>query len=454
MEKFFIQKWKHKIQSSSFIKSVLTLSAGVVVSQLVSLIATPILSRIYDPHVLGDFSILTSNTTIIGTVITMGFLSAIMLPEDDDEAKGLCRLLAKLITGCSTVLLVVLVLTPKYQLFSVSIDYPLACIALWSIVLLDNLSSLCYSYVNRQKIYKVLFWNPSLGTISNTLVNIIMGMMGFGLWGYICSRVISSILVICHMLYHANPFVGKIQHRSIALMRQYRNFPLVLLPSNLIGTLSAQLPVLMLDKFWGSFALGNYSMCMNIMNLPKKFLAAPVNRVFYREATERINRGENIGEFAFSLVNTNVKLALIPVVLVIAFGEPIFVLILGDQWAIAGKMASVMSFYILLSFCTSCLSGKFVIIGKKTTILIMNIVVLCTNYITFIICNLLDFSAFTTVTIFSIIGCILSLIDLAIFMKQTNISIAKYVCFIVTHLLLPVAGAVLLRLAIQNLLFV
>lgn len=102
MIKDAINRWINRIQNSSFIKSVLTLSAGVVVSQAIALFTSPIISRIYDPQVVGDFSLILSNSTIIGTIICMGFLSAIMLPPEDEQAKGLCRLLMKLILGGST----------------------------------------------------------------------------------------------------------------------------------------------------------------------------------------------------------------------------------------------------------------------------------------------------------------------------------------------------------------
>lgn len=49
MIKDAINRWINRIQNSSFIKSVLTLSAGVVVSQAIALFTSPIISRIYDP---------------------------------------------------------------------------------------------------------------------------------------------------------------------------------------------------------------------------------------------------------------------------------------------------------------------------------------------------------------------------------------------------------------------
>lgn len=450
MLKNMINNWIARIRNSSFIKSVLTLSAGVVVSQAIALFTTPIISRIYDPQVIGDFSLVLSNSTIIGTVICMGLIPAIMLPPEEDQAKGVCRLILKLIVGGATVLLLAaLALSGVWRMFSVNMDYREACVLLWALVVLENTSSLCYSYVNRQKMYKVLFWNPSLGTVSNAVFSITLGLVGWGLRGYMLANLLSKALIIVHMLRHANPFRGRVQCTSWGLLKKYKDFPLVMLPSNLVGTLSSQLPIQMLSWFWGNAVLGSYSMCMTILKLPARFLAAPVNSVFYREASERANRGENIGEFAFSLIKANIKLAVIPFFLLIVLGRPLFSIVLGEKWADAGDFASVMSIQVLLNFCTSCLSGKFVIIGKKKTILMLNIIVMLSNVGVFLISHFAGLTAFGAIVAFSLMGGLMTILDMSVFMKQTGISLCRFYRFVLLYLLLPVAVGIMLRLGLQ-----
>ena len=373
----YIKSLQSRFIRSDFLKSVLTLSAGVVVSQSVTLFTTPIISRIYEPNILGDFSIITSNATIFGVVVCLGLIPAIMVPRENDEAKGICRLLAKGILLLSLFLfLLLLLLSGHTQLFNVSINYQAACAALCIYLIFNSLSSVCYSYVNRQKLYKVLFWNPSIGTISNAVICIVLGLLGCGLWGYLVGTIASSLFLIVHMLKHANPFAGKISedYGSTRLLKKHKDFPLVLLPSTFLGTLAHQVPVQMISRYWGSFTLGSYSMCLMILGLPTKFLASPVNRVFYREATERANNGQSVGDFSIRILRANVKMAIVPIIILIIWGAPLFSALLGDKWYIAGSYASVLGVYQVLAFCNSCLSGKFIVINKKKTILVLNII--------------------------------------------------------------------------------
>ena len=447
--KSFMQGQLNRVRKSSFIKSILTLSTGVIVSQAIALFTTPIVSRIYSVEVIGDFSLITSNAAIIGVIVCMGLMSAIMIPKDDDEAKGLCRLISGLIIGMTTLFLcVALVLTPKWQLFSVGIDYRTACLILWVYVILTNISSICYAYTNRQKMYKVLFWNPTIGTASNAAVSIGLGLLGCGLWGYCCGNLLALLLNIAHMLVHANPFKGEISitFRPLRLLKKYKDFPMVLLPSNLVGAFAQQMPVQLIGRFWGSAVLGSYSMCMNILGLPTKFLAGPVNRVFYREATERYNNGENIGAFSLRILKANIKIAIFPITVLIIFGEPVFSFVLGSDWKEAGTFASVLGVYQLMLFCNSSLSGKFVIINKKKTILVLNIAFVALNFTVFNVCNLFSFSALRSITVYAVAGAFFAITDTFIFMKQSRADMKEYALFLLLYLILPVAVSTGIRI--------
>lgn len=438
-----------RMSQSSFIKSVLTLSAGVVVSQAVSLGTMPIVSRLYAPDVIGDFSLITSSASMLSVMVCIGMMSAIMLPKEDREARGICRLILFSVILLTTLFLCVALATSGvWQAFHVGITYPAGCMILYSYTVLTNISSVCYAYINRQKMYKVLFWNPSLGTITNAVVSIVFGLLHCGLWGYSLGNILAIVVVIIHMLRYANPFSKREDEgtRMMDTLKQYKNFVHYQLPANIIGTVSKQLPVQLISRFFGNAILGSYSMCLNILGLPSKFLAAPINRVFYQEAAERRNNGKNIGEFAFQILRSNIKIAMIPILLLIIFGKQLFCFALGSNWEMAGVLASYLGIYQMMSFCNSCLSGKFILINKQATILILNFSGIAVYFVTFLLCHIVGFSIITTMAVYSIVGALFELIDTLIFMKQTNVSLKEFLRFVVVYLLVPTAVATGIRI--------
>lgn len=444
---FFLKQWD-RVRNSSFIKSIFTLSAGVVISQSVALLTTPIISRIYTPEVLGDFSLITSNATILGVFVCLGLLTAIMIPKEDDESKGLCRLITLSIIGISTILLIVaLAVSGKWRIFSVDLDYRIACIILWIYVILTNIVNVVYAYVNRQKMYKVLFWNPTIGTVTNATVSIVLGLLGCGLWGYTCGNLLAMGFTIVHMLRYVNPFKGKLdsKYSAMRMLKKHKDFPLYQLPANFVGTISQQLPIQLINKYFGSAILGAYSMCLTILGIPSRFLSAPVNRVYYQEASHRYNSGEEIGEFSYKILETNIRIAIVPISILIVFGRPLFTFVLGEQWTQAGNFAAILGIYQLVLFCSSCLSGGFVIIGKQRINLFLSIINIVVNIFSFVIGNYMFKDIFKVLAIYSLMGTASNLFSNGLFFVKTGVNIAKYLRFVLFYIVFPTLASLALR---------
>ena len=101
----FFRRLFQRIQSSVFLKSVLTLSSGVVVGQAINFLGMPVVGRIYTPAAMGDYTLITANSAIISAFVCLGMMTSFMLPKENEEARGL----SKLVTA-STVLLTTLVI--------------------------------------------------------------------------------------------------------------------------------------------------------------------------------------------------------------------------------------------------------------------------------------------------------------------------------------------------------
>ena len=108
-----------RLKASGFLKSTLTLSSGVVVSQAISFVGLPIISRIYSAADMGDFTIITSNASVIISIAVLGMMTVIMLPENDDESKSLARLLTLSTVILSALIVGILyVISPYWKIFN------------------------------------------------------------------------------------------------------------------------------------------------------------------------------------------------------------------------------------------------------------------------------------------------------------------------------------------------
>ena len=261
-----------------------------------------------------------------------------------------------------------------------------------------------------------------------------------GFIGYAIANILSFIFNTFHLLKHANPFVNdkiKVQ-RYWSLAMEYKRFPLFQMPANLISNIGVQMPVWSIKAIYGAKALGMYSMTMRILAIPSTLLATPINRVYFQEASRRYNEGEDIGEFSFKIIESNIKIAIIPILTIVVFGQQIFAIFLGKQWEEAGAYASILGIYQLLLFCQSCLSGDFVIIKKNSWNLISSLATLFLQgllYIAFF--KFIKVSVYTFLMVFSVVMIIKTVIAQTFFFRYLNFSLKRYYSFIFKYIGVP-----------------
>lgn len=432
-----------RVRSSGFLKSVLTLSSGAVVGQAINFFGMPIVGRVYTPAAMGDYTVITTNAGVISSLACLGMMTVFLLPERDEEARGLSRLVLFATLLITTVAALGLwLVAPFWRIFSTEeTPYTLALGVLWLYIVCNTVSNICYAYANRQSLYRVLFWNPILYAGSNVVLSILFGVLDWGFLGYTLATILAFVVNIAHLMLHGNAFkrVSESDCRPLPLLRKYRRFPIYQMPANLISSLGTQIPVQMMERFYSSTALGMYSMALKVLSLPTTLLATPVNRVYFQEASQRYNRGEDIGEFSFNILKANIKIAMIPIAVLIVFGEWIFALFLGEQWTEAGTYAAILGVSQLFAFCASCLSGCFVIVNRNQLNLADALFTLLYNagLAGFMFWHLPD--VYVWVWIISILNIIRVMLLQGIFLKITGVSTRRYLLFNLGYVIIPLA---------------
>lgn len=95
--------------TSNFIKNVIVMATGVAGAQAVSIILSPIITRLYGPEAFGIMGTFVSIINIIAPVAALTYPIAIVLPRSDENAKGLIRL-SLMIAGVIAVISFILLL--------------------------------------------------------------------------------------------------------------------------------------------------------------------------------------------------------------------------------------------------------------------------------------------------------------------------------------------------------
>jgi lipopolysaccharide exporter len=95
---------KSRYTRGGFTGDVLKLVAGTTFSQVIALLASPILARIYAPDAFGVLALFFSVSSLLGVVACLRYEMAVPLPEKDGDA-------AALLTACFFSALIVTVIS-------------------------------------------------------------------------------------------------------------------------------------------------------------------------------------------------------------------------------------------------------------------------------------------------------------------------------------------------------
>lgn len=364
-----------KFKNNMFWKSVAVLVSGTALAQMIGLFTTPIVSRLYDPKAFGEYFIIISTATIIGSLVTLGLNSAVMAPADDDECDDVftVALITSLILS-TFILMVMIVISPFWNIFNAGINYIVACLLVYIVIVLTSFRSLLTIYVNRKSLNRLLFYNSIIGALATLLVTIPLGFLKWGSAGLLLAAIAASVVSIIQMMSKVNPLK---RMPSIAVFKsifsKYKDYILFQYPANFVGNFAIQLPIQMLSANFGNTSLGSYTMNEKVLGAPSRFIGAPINTIYFRTATEYYNEGKDLAAFTFSLVTKIMLMALFPIIITVIWGEPIFAWVLGKNWGEAGKLASFLIVQYVFMLCETSTSYCRVVIGRQRTNLIVSI---------------------------------------------------------------------------------
>ena len=355
--------------ASASLRHVLTLLTSTRLAQLIALAASPLLSRLYTPENFGVFALYLSAVTLLAILATGRYELAIVLPEDDDDARHLfaLALFVSLVVTAATLLAVLLWgdgLAARAGHAELSHWLYLLPLSVGLTALVNTLS--CWA--NRQKQYPQLALSRVVQTGASAAVNVGLGLGGWATSGLLLGSTLAQAVAAAML---AVPTRGALRAplrlervRLRRLMRRYINFPRVNLPHALLDALQASALLGLMGAAFGSQVLGGYAFALRIARIPLAMLGASVGQVFQQRAAQIFNEG---GDLAALARRTTLRLAwfALPFVALMLAAPALFGWAFGPIWREAGVYALILTPWMVLNFLSSPLSQLPLVVGRQ-----------------------------------------------------------------------------------------
>ena len=418
------------LKASEFTKNAFTLSKGTLISQVLLIVATPILTRLYTPEDFGELALFVSLYSILSGIFSLKFELAIILPKEDSESVKIMKLtlmVSLFLSSCFLMILILLKLFSKYPI-------PLYLIMLPFLTFICAVCSVMQHWFSRKK----AFYLAARSGIINSAVNI---SICFGLYyigpfkngqlliGYFLGFAIATFYLTYYFIKQNSVLWNDSKKEILALFKKYNHFPRYMVPTAMLGILSFQIIPLLLKQFFSIAEVGYYSMSSRFLYIPSILVGAAIGEVFRVELAKQNNEGSNLKPL---FLRTLIKMLIIgcPTFLSLFFLSPyIFKLVLGSNYYISGVFSQYLCFAIFGQFLIQPFNNVFIVKNRISTYFIFQLVLTIIPILTIISGSIFFNSIKFSLISFSIISFIVAIFIVFVaynyICQETRFSVCK-----------------------------
>jgi O-antigen/teichoic acid export membrane protein len=323
---------------------------GTTLAQAIPIAVTPVLTRLYPPEAFGVFGLYVVAVGVLGVIATGRYELAIVLPEDDADARavGVLALLLALIVTAVSVGVAVFAARP----LAMALGAPEATPWL-RLVPLGAFASAVFQvfqyWANRQARYGVLA-TAAVGQQSGaavTSVGLGVARAGSGglVFGHLVGQAVSVSLLGWQGWRGRRRGVPWRWPSRVAIRRvagEHRRFLLYNMPYSILTTFSSGVLVVLMSVFGLLQIAGFMNLVRRLLFLPVSFLSASLGQVYFREAARAIGT-PRLTDLTLRLLRA-VGDAMTPGFVVVAvWAGPLFGAVFGSAWTEAGWYAAAFA---------------------------------------------------------------------------------------------------------------
>lgn len=348
--------------------AVFTLLTGTASSQLILILAAPLLTRIYDPTAFGHYAYTTLMLSIF-VVFSTGKYELGILLQDDDHSAGQIASLAILCSLFTTIIAAVL------GAFYVAIDTSLPAtlglekseiiqILILSTLLipLNAIQSVLLIWMNRKGTYRGISYTRFTQAVVMVCTQIFFSNITGGVLGLIIGTafaLILSIIVQLTFITEKNKILSPNKNQLIFMAKKHSNLPKHLISTDMISTLLSQAPVYFLGAYYSSAVVGYFSLAQRTLQAPMQMISSSIGEIFRREASTTYLKNNECRSYFLKTAGILTCIAVPVLILVATSAEEIFATIFGASWKTAGSFASILIIMFSIRFIASPLSFMF-----------------------------------------------------------------------------------------------
>ena len=381
---------------NDFIKNAVVMMSGAGLSQVIPLIFSPLLTRLFSPDDFGKLAVFMASCSILTIISTGLYELSILRPTRDILAYNLLILIIILCFITSILLIIGFIVINFFfkNLINEFIQIDFLIFIPVGVFFMGTFQGLNY-WLIRKKQYKIINASKISQSLLMVIVSVILGYFGFVKFGLIIGFIsgsITSIIPLCYLVLKRHSLISKTQILYVA--KKYIDYPKLLMPASIMNTSASQAPIFFLTKYFSSVFVGSYSFASRILIAPVGIISVAIGQLYFKNISEVAN--SRTQRLRPTFMKTAMMLSLASFVLFtpfFLFGEEVFQIVFGKDWKIAGSYVEIISIAVFIKFIVSPLSTIFMATNNLRFVATWQTLYFCTTITLFFIVQRLSFES-------------------------------------------------------------
>jgi len=356
-----------------FARHVLALGGGHALAQVIALVLSPVIARLYSPEAFGLFAAYSALPYVLAVLATMQYEVALVLPRRDRQAA--CLLIFILIL-CPTLALALglsllifndqiaeLMGTPRLAVWLVALPVSITLAGWYQALRLWTMRREAFADVGRNAVTRA-----ATGAGLACVMGIWPPFPGAPEGGLILSQIVAEIfgnLLLVWRMYRRDSalFAWPGWLRLLATARRWRSLALPYLAGQVMAKGYQSLPVLAIGWLFGPAAAGLFAWADRFVSLPS-LVAASIGDVYRQRATVEYHRHGRFDGLMRRTLTATTALAVLPYAVGIMFAPALFGWFFGPDWRDAGVLAQILLVGGFFSFVTTPVDSAILIFQR------------------------------------------------------------------------------------------
>lgn len=342
------------------VKKNLTISIlGVGIGQLIHLLSTPFISRIYTPEQFGQFALFLSIMGVLSSISLMKFDFAIITGEKDDIPK-INKLIQKI---CLFVFIATFILFLLSYFFND--EYKLMLFFCCMAVFAFNRYWTFRAILNRYKKFKELAISKILENIINAASTIVIGLLHFKEIGLFIGKILGLVIASFYLNKKNKTKLLNFKGSLLGTFNKYIKYPKYSFPAELVANFNFNISIFLFTYFFSAIEVGFIGLTSRVLSVPVNFVSISFLDVFKQKADQDYKESNRFNTIYLKFLAVLIIVAII-ISSIMFFGGPVlFELVFGKEWYKAGVYAKYIAILYSMRFISTPLSFGFEVTGRN-----------------------------------------------------------------------------------------